>query len=98
MTWTVNSSCAATQTCSASFTVTNAPAVSVTCAQNQTEAACQTQAAIDGKFATWLTTFNSAGGCNREATRSAGSAPLACGGSTTITWTVTSSCAATPVS
>ncbi|MBK8484484.1 MAG: hypothetical protein IPL31_09135 [Saprospiraceae bacterium] len=31
---------------------------------NQTEAACQTQAAIDAKFATWLATVNTTGGCN----------------------------------
>ncbi|MCC6752668.1 MAG: hypothetical protein IT266_01650, partial [Saprospiraceae bacterium] len=92
VTWTVTSSCEPDVTCSAVFTVTDAPAVVLTCPANQTEAACQTQAAIDAAFATWLASASSAGGCNANLTNNAGAAPPACGGSTTVTWTVTSSC------
>ncbi|MBK8955439.1 MAG: T9SS type A sorting domain-containing protein [Saprospiraceae bacterium] len=91
--WTVTSSCAAPVTCSASFTVTAAPAVVLTCPVNNTQAACQNQAAIDAAYATWLTTVSFSGGCNAAISNNAGPAPAACGGSTTVTWTVTSSCA-----
>src|SRR4029079_14547946 len=95
VTWTVTSSCEATKTCSASFTVTNAPAVVVSCASNVTEASCQTQDVINTKFTAWLATFSSSGGCNRQVSNNNTGAPNACGGSTTVTWTVTSSCEAT---
>ncbi|MBV6473141.1 MAG: hypothetical protein JPMHGGIA_01414 [Saprospiraceae bacterium] len=92
VTWTVTSSCEPNVTCAAVFTVSPAPAVVLNCPANQTEAACQTQAAIDAAFATWLTTVSFSGGCNATMTNNAGTAPPACGGSTTVTWTVTSSC------
>ncbi|MBK7246002.1 MAG: hypothetical protein IPH98_19540 [Saprospiraceae bacterium] len=98
VTWTYTSSCApTTTTCSATFTVTASPAVVFTCAVNKTEAACQTQAAIDASFSTWLTTTTASGGCNGLLTKSPTNpvAPDKCGGSTTVTWTYTSSCAPT---
>ncbi|MFN8330411.1 MAG: hypothetical protein U0T81_04195 [Saprospiraceae bacterium] len=94
VTFTVTSNCEAPKTCTATFTVTNAPAVVLTCPTNQTEAACQTQSAIDTKFTTWKNTASYSGGCNAVLTNSGGSAPSACGGSTTLTFTVTSDCEA----
>ncbi|MBK9107816.1 MAG: hypothetical protein IPM92_05390 [Saprospiraceae bacterium] len=94
VTWTVTSSCQANETCSAVFTVTNAPIVNLTCATNNTQAACQTQAAIDAAYTTWLTTATFTGGCNAVISNNGGSAPPACGGSKTVSWTVTSSCEA----
>ncbi|MBK9107815.1 MAG: T9SS type A sorting domain-containing protein [Saprospiraceae bacterium] len=92
--WTVTSNCASPVTCSASFTVTAAPALVLTCPVNNTQAACQTQAAVDAAYNTWLTTVSFSGGCNAAISNTGGAAPPACGGSTTVTWTVTSSCAA----
>jgi hypothetical protein len=94
VTWTVTGDCG-TKTCSASFTVTAAPAVVVNCASNSTEASCQTQDAINTKYAAWLATFSATGGCNRQSSNNSTGAPSACGGSKTVTWTVTSSCEAT---
>ncbi|MBK8955441.1 MAG: hypothetical protein IPM34_07795 [Saprospiraceae bacterium] len=93
VTWTVTSTCEGPVTCSAIFTVTDAPAITLTCPANQTEPACQTQAAIDAAYATWLTTVSFSGGCNAAITNNSSGAPLACGGSVTVTWTVTSTCA-----
>lgn len=58
VTFTVTSSCEANKTCSATFTVPAASPVVLTCATNTTEASCQTQAAIDAKFTTWLATVS----------------------------------------
>ncbi|MBK7809672.1 MAG: hypothetical protein IPI50_00290 [Saprospiraceae bacterium] len=92
VTWTVSSDCEADVTCTATFTVEDAPAVMLTCPPDQTEVACQTQGEIDMQFNDWLAdaTFN--GGCNPMITNSGGTAPDACGGSTTVTWTVRSDC------
>ncbi|MFZ1424449.1 MAG: HYR domain-containing protein [Saprospiraceae bacterium] len=94
VTFTVTSTCEANKTCSATFAVTAAPLVVLNCPANQNEAACQTQAAIDTKFATWLTTVSFSGGCNAAISNNAGSAPAACGGTVTVTFTVTSTCEA----
>ncbi|MBK8449456.1 MAG: hypothetical protein IPL42_05280 [Saprospiraceae bacterium] len=94
VTFTVNSSCEPPKTCTASFSVANAPIVVLNCPANQTEVACQSQAAIDTKFATWLTTVSFSGGCNATISNNAGSAPAACGGTVTVTFTVTSTCEA----
>ncbi|MFZ1423323.1 MAG: hypothetical protein WAS55_05835, partial [Saprospiraceae bacterium] len=94
VTFTVTSTCEANKTCSATFGVSVAPPIVLNCAANQTEAVCQTQAAIDGKFATWLATANFTGGCNGTISNNAGAAPSACGGTATVTFTVTSTCEA----
>jgi hypothetical protein len=92
VTFTVTSSCEGPKTCSATFTVNPAPPVVLTCPVNQTEVACQTQAAINAKFTTWLATVSATGGCNPVFTNNNTGAPLACGGTTTVTFTVTSDC------
>ena len=90
--FTVNSDCEGPKTCSATFTVTAAPAVMLTCPTNATEAACQTQAEIDTKFTTWLGTAMFTGGCNGVLSNDNTGAPMACGGTKTVVFTVTSSC------
>jgi hypothetical protein len=90
--FTVTSSCEANKTCSATFTVPAATSVVLTCPTNTTEASCQTQAAIDGKFTTWLATVTSSGGCNVAITNNNTGAPDKCGGTKTVTFTATSSC------
>ena len=93
VTFSVTSSCEGVKTCSATFTVSNAPAVVLTCAQNTTVGSCQTQTQIDALYATWLATATASGGCGLgPVTNNGGSAPGACGGSKTVTFTVTSSC------
>ncbi len=92
VTWTVASSCQAPVTCSATFTVTDAPAVVLTCPADANEPACQTQVAIDQAFAAWLNDVVWSGGCNASISNNNTGAPLACGGATTVTWTVTSDC------
>jgi hypothetical protein len=93
VTWTVTNDCG-TQTCASSFTVANAPAVVLTCAQNTTLAACTSQADVNTAYANWLASATATGGCNRGAvTNNAGAAPNACtGGTATVTFTVTSTC------
>jgi hypothetical protein len=93
VTFTVTSTCE-TKTCSASFTVTAAPALVLTCAQNTTIAACTSQGAINTAYTNWLASATATGGCNRgSVTNSDGGAPDACaGGTRTVTFTVTSTC------
>src|SRR5438034_467807 len=94
VTWTATSSCAANVTASATFTVPNATTVSLTAPSNTTTTSCQTQAAVNTAYNTWLTGVTNSGGCNVSVTNNSTGAPLACGGTATVTWTATSSCAA----
>ncbi|HNA65825.1 MAG TPA: T9SS type A sorting domain-containing protein, partial [Saprospiraceae bacterium] len=80
------------KSCYSVFTVTRAPSVVLSCPSNVTEAACQSQTAIDTKFATWKSTASFVGGCNGVLTNSGGSAPNHCGGAANVTFTVTSDC------
>ena len=92
VTFTVTSDCEPVKTCTASFTVLSSP-VTLNCPVNQTEAACQTQAQIDTKFNNWLATANFTGGCNPILSNdNSGPNPSFCGGSKSITFTVTSDC------
>ncbi|MBK9016252.1 MAG: hypothetical protein IPM82_20500 [Saprospiraceae bacterium] len=94
MTFTYNSSCAPlTTTCTATFTVTAAATVVLTCPTSTTTAACQTQAAVNTAFANWLATASASGGCNGVLTNNNQGPPSICGGSTTVTFTYSSSCA-----
>jgi len=94
VTFTYTSSCAPfTTTCQATFTVPAASAVVLTCPVNTTTAACQSQASINTAFAAWLATASASGGCSSSLTNNNTGAPNACGGSTTVTFTYTSSCA-----
>ena len=68
-------------------------AIELTCPTASIEAACQTQAVIDSKYATWLATVKAGGGCNGVLTNNSTGAPSSCGGSVTVTFTYTSSCA-----
>ncbi|HRK82930.1 MAG TPA: DUF11 domain-containing protein [Saprospiraceae bacterium] len=63
------------------------------CPANQTEATGQTQAQINAAFATWLATASASGGCNGALSNNNTGAPPASGGTTTVTFTYTSTCA-----
>src|SRR5688572_26700252 len=94
VTFTYTSSCAPiTTTCQATFTVPAPPTISLTCPVNTTTAACLTQAQVNTAFSAWLATASGTGGCNGVLTNNNTGAPPACGGSTTVTFTYTSSCA-----
>ncbi|MCB0648970.1 MAG: hypothetical protein KDC49_20010, partial [Saprospiraceae bacterium] len=94
VTFTYSSTCAPfTTTCQATFTVSPPPTVILTCPTNTTTAACQTQTAVDAAFASWLASASGMGGCNGVLTNNNTGAPSACGGSTTVTFTYSSTCA-----
>ena len=94
VTFTYSSTCLAPiTTCQATFTVPTPPTTVLTCPVNTTTTACQTQAAVNTAFAAWLATVSSSGGCNGILTNNNTGAPSACGGSTTVTFTYTSTCA-----
>ncbi|MBK8567218.1 MAG: hypothetical protein IPN76_28815 [Saprospiraceae bacterium] len=93
MTFTYTSTCAPlATTCQATFTVA-APVVALTCPVNTTTPACQTQAAVDAAFANWLATATATGACGGVLTNNNNGAPPACGGSKTVTFTYTGTCA-----
>ncbi len=92
--FTVLSDCENPVTCSSTFAVASAPKVALTCPEPVTEAACQTQAAINAKFTAWKATASFIGACNAVLTHSTGQAPNACGGASDISFTVTSDCEA----
>ena len=94
VTFTYTSTCAPlTTTCQATFTVPASPTVVLACPVNTTTAANQTQATINTAFAAWLATVSASGGCNGVLTNNNTGAPSNCGGSTTVTFTYTSTCA-----
>ncbi|QQS29974.1 MAG: hypothetical protein IPM47_03205 [Sphingobacteriales bacterium] len=72
--------------------ITYSPAVNLVCPINNTVGSCQTQAAVDAAFANWLATASAGGGCDGVLTNNSSGAPSACGGSTTVTFTYTSTC------
>ncbi|HNP22917.1 MAG TPA: GEVED domain-containing protein, partial [Panacibacter sp.] len=65
-----------------------------TCPTAQTELPCQTQSAIDTKYAAWLATVRAGGGCSDGVTNNApANAPkVGIGGTVTVKFTYTSSC------
>ena len=92
--WTVISDCEAPAVKSSTFTIPEAPKVEITIADLELDKACYSQAEVDQKFNDWVSTATFTGGCNAEWTNDADIAPGYCGGSVTVTWTVTSSCEA----
>ena len=95
VTFTYTSTCGVPITsCQASFSVAPSPPIFLSCPINTTEMACQSQPAIDGAFASWLATASATGGCDGVLTNDNTGAPSACGGTTTVTFTYTSTCGA----
>lgn len=92
--FTVHSTCEPDVTCTASFSVTAAPPVVINCPANQTEKSGQDQTTIDSLFNLWLAMANMSGGCLPSISNNNSGAPPNSGGSTTVVWTITSSCEA----
>ena len=88
--------CYAGSTITKTFTVTPAPAVVVVSAENASSNACTyaNQAAADAAFVAWLGGFSVSGGCSPRGSFGEGtpSAPNYCGGTATVTYTVTDRC------
>ncbi len=90
--WTASSGCEDDISDTATFVVTDAPAVVLTAPDNETVDACMTQQEVNAAFNSWLDEVTYSGGCNLEVNNNAQGAPNACGGSVTVTWTATSNC------
>ena len=92
VTWMVTSDCEPDSSASATFTVESAPLVVLTPPVDATETSCQTQSDVDAAFTLWMQTVFTSGGCNSTITNDNVGAPNVCGGSTLVTWTVSSDC------
>ncbi len=92
VTFMVSSDCESNKSCTSTFSVNTAPPVVITCPTNQTEAACQSQSAINTKFNSWKNTAEYTGGCNGVFTNNGATPPNACGSRTSVTFTVSSDC------
>jgi hypothetical protein len=96
VTYTVADKCYQGTSITRTFTITPAPAVVVNGAENSTSNACSyaNQAAANAAFASWLAGFNVSGGCSPVASFGEGtpSAPAYCGGTVTVTYSVTDKC------
>ncbi|MBK9359253.1 MAG: hypothetical protein IPN08_18090 [Bacteroidales bacterium] len=97
VTWTVTDHCYVTSTHTATFTINTPAAVMVTEVSDLTTPAGDyaDQAAINAAFTNWLNGFAVSGGCAPQEDHGTVSAPGLCGGTTTVTWTVTDHCYAT---
>jgi hypothetical protein len=95
VTFTYTNGCGPNNFCTVTFTVAapSTPNLGLIVGTTQVSA-CQTQAAINSAYNTWLANNAVAnGGCNGVLTNNSTGAPSACGGSKTVTWTYTTSCA-----
>ncbi|MCB9300917.1 MAG: DUF11 domain-containing protein [Lewinellaceae bacterium] len=91
--FTATDICGQSASCSATYTVAQAPLLSVSCPQNATQGSCLTQAEVNAAFNAWKAQFGVSGGCSPQSTNLAQfTAPIACGGSVTINYTATDNC------
>ncbi len=88
-------SCAGDASCSATFTVDAPLPIEVNCPADLTVDACLDSLAIDALFRDWLNGFSVDGGCVYDSTRlDTLIAPDSCGGSITVNFMASDSCAA----
>jgi large repetitive protein len=94
VTYTVTDQCYTTTTYVRTFTINAPPAVLVTAPVNSTTSACvyANQAAANTAFSTWLNSITVTGGCNPQVSNGTPVAPNYCGGTTSVTYTVTDQC------
>ncbi len=79
-------------TCTRTFTWQEDPVAVLECPGNTSTPAGQSQVDIDDEFSTWLSDASFSGGCDGVLTNNSTGAPPACGGSTTVTFTLTTAC------
>jgi hypothetical protein len=86
-----NDPCNPDASCSATFTVVPAPALSLSCPGDLTIEACLSQAEVNAAFINWRNQFGlNEPGCDPTLTDlTQYTAPLACGGSTTVVFSAT---------
>ena len=95
VTWTYTSSCEAPKTCTKTFAITAPSPVTLTCPQNINLAGgLLTQTQIDTAYNDWLASVTYGGGCNPSISNNSSGAPSYCGGTSSVTFTVTSDCEA----
>ena len=94
VTWTVTDACGQPQSCTRTFTITPASGVVVGQPANSSTSAClyADQAAANAAFAAWLAQFTVSGGCAPQGSYGTPVAPAFCGGTTSVTYTVTDRC------
>ncbi|WP_242158854.1 hypothetical protein, partial [Aestuariivivens sediminis] len=84
--------CQQSENCSATFTVTAAPAVNVVPITDDGIAACNDQGTVDAAYNAWFSGLSITGGCGLNPNIVNPGPPDACGGSSTVTWNATSDC------
>ncbi len=95
VTFTVTDNCETTS-CTATFSVTPAPPVQLSCSDDDTVDGCLSQSEIDDLFEAWKDEVTYGDGCDPELSVSDEDAPPACeGGSVVVTFTVTDNCETT---
>ena len=92
VTFTASSTCGDGASCTASFTVPSTEEIQVSCPSNIIVNACQTQTEVNIAFANWLASATGSGGTITTSPANP-VAPSACGGSVTVEWKVTGTCA-----
>jgi hypothetical protein len=92
--YNVTDNCYAGTTITRTFTITPAPAVNVGQPENSSIPACvyADQAAADAAFNAWLAGFTVSGGCAPVGSYGQPVAPSYCGGTVSVTYTVTDRC------
>lgn len=89
--FTATDTCGNTGTTSAQFCVGSSP-YKLSVPANDTVNSCQSQADINRSYAGWLALANVTGGCSPALTNNSTGAPVACGGTATVTFTVVDAC------
>jgi hypothetical protein len=94
LTYTITSLCELPVTSTATFTVPAAPAVDLDVPEDYLSTACMSQEELNDAFADWLDEVSYSGGCGAVLTMVPENpmAPDLCGGSITLTYTITSLC------
>ncbi len=93
VTYILSDDCNLSDQCISTFTVEDAPLLSVTCPDPIEISACNSQSDVDAAFAAWLDEFEFNGGCGAVESGLTGlSAPPFCGGSIDVNYEVSDDC------
>ncbi|NNE27492.1 MAG: T9SS type A sorting domain-containing protein, partial [Saprospiraceae bacterium] len=88
----VSSDCYPMTSCSATFTVSDSKIHVLDCPEDKVLTGCYTQDEIDQAYAAWLAEVEYASDCGATLNHEGDGAPGECGGSTTVTWTMSTGC------